>query len=98
MSKKILIIVSGIAGIAASLKLKSYGLSSIIVDKGDFIGGRISTRIDKKRNNDFCFFHGAQFFTARSENFKKIIENEVSNNYIKRYEKKFQNNIEVFQL
>ncbi len=74
MSKKILIIGSGIAGIAASLKLKSYGLSSTIVDKANFIGGRISTRIDKKGNNDFCFFHGAQFFTARSENFKKIIE------------------------
>ena len=88
MSKKILIIGSGIAGIAASLKLKSYGLSSTIVDKADFIGGRISTRIDKKGNNDFCFFHGAQFFTARSENFKKIIENGLSNNYIKRFEKK----------
>ena len=88
MSKKILIIGSGIAGIAASLKLKSYGLSSIIVDKGDFIGGRISTRIDNKGNNDFCFFHGAQFFTARSENFKKIIEDGVSNNYIKNYGKK----------
>ena len=88
MSKKILIIGSGIAGIAASLKLKSYGLSSTIVDKANFIGGRISTRIDKKGNNDFCFFHGAQFFTARSKNFKKIIENGLSNNYIKRFEKK----------
>ena len=86
MSKKILIIGSGIAGIAASLKLKSYGLSSIIVDKADFIGGRVSTRIDKKEDNDFCFFHGAQFFTARSNNFKKIVENGISNHYIKRYE------------
>jgi len=86
MSKKILIIGSGIAGIAASLKLKSYGLSSIIVDKADFIGGRISTHINNKKSNDFCFFHGTQFFTARSKSFKKIIENGVSNHYIKRYE------------
>ena len=89
MSKKILIIGSGIAGIAASLKLKSYGLSSTIVDKADFIGGRISTRINKKGNNDFCFFHGAQFFTSRSQSFKKIIENGISNNYIKKYENFF---------
>ena len=47
MSKKILIIGSGIAGIAASLKLKSYGLESTIVDKGNFIGGRIGTREKK---------------------------------------------------
>ena len=89
MSKKILIIGSGIAGIAASLKLKSYGFSSIIVDKADFIGGRISTHINKKKSNDFCFFHGAQFFTARSKSFKKIIENGISHHYIKKYENFF---------
>ncbi len=44
MSKKVIIIGSGIAGISSSLKLKSYGVDSIIVDKGNFIGGRISTR------------------------------------------------------
>ena len=44
MSKKVIIIGSGIAGISASLKLKSYGIYSIILDKGNFIGGRISTR------------------------------------------------------
>ena len=47
MSKKILIIGSGIAGISASLKLKSYGFETTIVDKGNFIGGRIGTREKK---------------------------------------------------
>ena len=47
MSKKVIIIGSGIAGISSSLKLKSYGINSIILDKGDFIvvaqlvGGRL---------------------------------------------------------
>ena len=71
MSKKILIIGSGIAGIAASLKLKSYGLESTIVDKGNFIGGRIGTREEKVGKNTYYFFHGAQFFTAKNNNFKK---------------------------
>ena len=48
MSKKVIIIGSGIAGISSSLKLKSYGLNSIIIDKGNFIGGRISTRSKKQ--------------------------------------------------
>ena len=56
MSKKVLIIGSGIAGIAASLKLKSYGLGSTIVDKGNFIGGRIGTREEKVGKNTYYFF------------------------------------------
>ena len=66
MSKKVIIIGSGIAGISSSLKLKSYGINSIIVDKGNFIGGRISTREVKKDCNSSFFYHGAQFFTAKT--------------------------------
>ena len=76
MSKKVLIIGSGIAGISSSLKLKSYGINSIIVDKGDFIGGRISTRELKNNSSSRFFFHGAQFFTAKTHKFKKIICNK----------------------
>ena len=74
MQKKVLIIGSGIAGISSSLKLKTYGIDSVLVDKGRFLGGRISSREVKNIDNIDYFFHGAQFFTARSYNFKKIIE------------------------
>ena len=50
------------------------GLETIIVDKGDFIGGRIATHIKEKENNKFTFFHGAQFFTARSKNFNQLFK------------------------
>jgi len=36
MQKKVLIIGSGIAGISSSLKLKTYGIDSVLVDKGRF--------------------------------------------------------------
>ena len=85
MSKKILIIGSGIAGIAASLKLKSYGLESTIVDKGNFIGGRIGTREEKVGKNTYYFFHGAQFFTAKNNNFKKVINLGIKEHYIKTF-------------
>ena len=85
MSKKILIIGSGIAGIAASLKLKSYGFESTIVDKGNFIGGRIGTREKKLGDNAYYFFHGAQFFSAKNNNFQKIIDAGVQKNYIKEF-------------
>jgi len=84
MSKKVIIIGSGIAGISSSLKLKSYGINSIIVDKGNFIGGRISTRQVNNKNCSY-FFHGAQFFTAKTNNFKKIIQTGIRERYIKEF-------------
>ena len=85
MSKKVIIIGSGIAGISSSLKLKSYGINSIIVDKGNFIGGRISTREVNNDSSSSFFFHGAQFFTAKTHEFKKIISTGVNGKYIKEF-------------
>lgn len=85
MSKKILIIGSGIAGIASSLKLKSHGVEATIVDKGNFIGGRMGTRDFKIKDKSHYFFHGAQFFSAKSDNFQKVIQNGVNKKYIKVY-------------
>ena len=85
MSKKILIIGSGIAGIAASLKLKSYGFESTIVDKGNFIGGRIGTREEKLVKNAYYYFHGTQFFLAKKYSFQKIIQDGIKKNYIKEF-------------
>ena len=85
MSKKVIIIGSGIAGISSSLKLKSYGISPIIIDKGNFIGGRISTREVKNDSSSSYFFHGAQFFTAKTYEFKKIISAGVNGKYIKEF-------------
>lgn len=85
MSKKVIIIGSGIAGISSSLKLKSYGINSIILDKGNFIGGRISTREVKISSSSSYFFHGAQFFTAKTHEFKKIISTGVNRKYIKEF-------------
>ena len=85
MSKKVIIIGSGIAGISSSLKLKSYGINSIILDKGNFIGGRISTREVKIGSSSSYFFHGAQFFTAKTHEFKKIISTGINGKYIKEF-------------
>ncbi len=62
MSKKVIVIGSGIAGISSSLKLKSYGINSIIVDKGNFIGGRISTREVKYGSSSSFFFSWCSIF------------------------------------
>lgn len=65
-----LIIGSGIAGLSAANRLTSRGLNVVIVDKGRGTGGRLAAR----RIGDAVFDHGAQFFTARSEQFKACVE------------------------
>ena len=66
--KNIIIIGSGIAGLSAANYLSSKNFNVTVLDKGKYPGGRISTR----RGKDFIFNHGAQFFTAKSNEFKKI--------------------------
>ena len=61
----VLIIGSGMAGLAAADAARAAGLSCIILDKGRRIGGRVATR----RAEGFTFNHGAQFLTARDPAF-----------------------------
>ena len=62
------IIGSGIAGLAAARAATAKGLSVKIFDKGRRIGGRAATR----RANGFTFTHGAQFLTARADEFQDV--------------------------
>lgn len=68
------IIGSGIAGLAAARAATAKGLSVKIFDKGRRIGGRAATR----RANGFTFTHGAQFLTARSDEFRNVCEAAVA--------------------
>jgi len=64
------IIGAGLAGVAAAGDLIAAGKSVLLVDKSRGIGGRMATR----RHGDTRIDHGAQFFTARTERFQKLIE------------------------
>ena len=61
----VLIIGSGMAGLAAADAARAAGLSTLVMDKGRRIGGRVATR----RADGFTFNHGAQFLTARDPDF-----------------------------
>ena len=64
-----LIIGSGLAGLSAAKKLSSTGLNVVVIDKGRGVGGRLAAR----RIGEAVFDNGAQFFTARSENFQACV-------------------------
>ena len=61
----VVVLGSGVAGLAAARRATAAGLSVCVVDKGRRIGGRVST----KRADGFIFNHGAQFLTARDPSF-----------------------------
>lgn len=64
-----LIIGAGISGLLAADKLQEAGWRVTVLDKGRGVGGRMATR----RFGGGTFDHGAQFFTARSDEFKEMV-------------------------
>ncbi len=56
---------AGISGLVAAKTLSDHNVPVHMFDKGRAPGGRASTR----RQGDFEFDHGAQYFTARDERF-----------------------------
>ena len=67
----IVIIGSGMAGLACARRLADAGHAAIVVDKGRGIGGRVATR----REGSMQFDHGAQFVNARDAGFAAALAN-----------------------
>lgn len=67
------IVGGGISGMACARTLADRGHEAIVFDKGRGPGGRTSTR----RDGDGTFDHGAQYFTARDERFRRVVDSWV---------------------
>ena len=65
----LLVLGSGIAGLAAARLAQNDGKSVLVIDKGRRLGGRVST----KRQDGFTFNHGAQFVTAKGAEFASLL-------------------------
>ena len=79
-NKKIAIIGAGISGLTVAKELAK--LNEIVVfDKSRGIGGRMATR----RVDGYHFDHGAQFFTAESEEFKELCQKAKSDGIIEEW-------------
>lgn len=65
----IVIIGSGMAGLACARRLADAGLAPIVLDKGRGIGGRVATR----RIGDLRFDHGAQYVNAHGAEFAAVL-------------------------
>ena len=69
VSYDLIVLGSGIAGLAAACAAQKDGKSVLVIDKGERLGGRISAR----QKGRLTFNHGAQFFTARGKKFAAVL-------------------------
>ena len=83
-NKKIAVIGAGMSGITLAKKLSNSNEVTVF-DKSRGIGGRMATR----RVDDFHFDHGAQFFTAKSDEFKEFCQKAKDNNIIEEWKCRF---------
>ena len=68
------IIGAGMAGITCARKLADHGINPMIFEKSRGLGGRLATR----RVDSLRFDHGAQFVTARSDEFRQYLDQHAA--------------------
>jgi renalase len=78
----VMIVGAGISGMMAAYTLQQHGVQSIqLIDKGRSPGGRLATR----RVGTGRFDHGAQFLTAHSSSFQKIVDQWLNHGWVSRW-------------
>jgi renalase len=77
-SLPVVIVGGGITGIMAADKIKENGISVIVLEKNDSLGGRLATNCINGEKADY----GAQFFTVRTDQFQKYVDNWGRNGWV----------------
>jgi predicted NAD/FAD-dependent oxidoreductase len=67
---RVVIVGAGLAGLSAARLLRDAGHDVVVLDKGRSPGGRCATR----RIGNATLDHGAQFFTVRSDEFARCVD------------------------
>lgn len=75
---KAAVIGAGLAGAAAAQVLSSAGAQTVVFDKGRGPGGRLSTRRAQTPAGDIRFDHGAQYVTAHTPSFDRLLRQAVT--------------------
>jgi predicted NAD/FAD-dependent oxidoreductase len=67
---RVLVVGAGLSGLVAARELQAAGVEVAVLDKGRSVGGRLATR----RIGAATLDHGAQFFTRRTPEFGRRVE------------------------
>lgn len=87
-----LIVGAGISGLMAAQTLQANGVTTIVLDKGRSVGGRMATRwVETEANEKAYFDHGAQFFTVREERLQKFVDQWLVAGIVREWTRGFAN-------
>lgn len=78
MDADVIVVGAGLSGLVAAKGLEEAGYSVIVLDKEHSVGGRLATR----RIQNGIADHGAQFFTVRTEEFQKQVDDWIERDLV----------------
>ena len=79
---RVIVVGAGLAGLMAARELTAAGSQVTIIDKGRGVGGRMATRRVESSAGTAIFDHGAQFFTARSDEFRRLVDQWITDDVV----------------
>ena len=84
--RRVLVVGGGIAGMSAALELAERGYKVKIVEKKDYLGGRLHERLEKTPEGDFKVEHGLHMWFENYHVFKNIRHRLGVNHNFRPYE------------
>src|SRR5690349_51858 len=85
----VLIIGAGLSGLMAARKLSENRFRVTLIEKGQGVGGRLATQAVGKGLADY----GAQFFTVRSDEFRREVDQWLADKVVYVWSKGFSDGI-----
>jgi len=79
---RVVVVGAGLAGLMAARELAAAGSQVTVFDKGRGVGGRMATRRIETEIGTGVFDHGAQFFTARGDEFKGLVDRWIADDVV----------------
>lgn len=73
--RTVAVIGAGVAGLTCANALRERGVDATVFEKSRGLGGRLATR---RTADGLTFDHGAQYMTARSGAFRKLLEDAIA--------------------
>jgi renalase len=80
-ARRVVVVGAGLSGLVAARTLTDAGVDVVVLDKARGVGGRLATR----RIGDARFDHGAQFFTVRGDEFRRLVEAAIADGVVEEW-------------